>query len=574
MEAQCPHPEDGEGDSYGGAMTPVATVSVTDNGETVALPCHLYTVHQLKIEMSAYASDNTASKHHLVGVEVLGVNPAGLHTPLPTLISQLQQWLRDVGTHECLRDLASRASLSLAMSSGALSALLRHAQTALVLEDAPLGSLKPDAHQWLAFLEEHRKEVASKKPALAGVSRVVDLCWDAESSYPQGITVEEDGKLVKNPSMGNVNCVTSHGFSTGKVFWEMQLVTDSRNGECTCFGAVVLPVTSNSYQNNNFMYYRCYNGRLYAATGVAATSTSLTKIHPDDIVRIDLDCDEKTMECVAGLVPWLLVRCLPLTCVRARVFVCVCSCCGRLSVNGVSQGIVFKDWTLDGDLYPAVNCYSSNRAIRIIRCERLSGFVEAPAAAAADATAAADADSSDEEEEPPTPEAIEAAHPGVTGLAAALDVPLESCAHAMQLAGNNVEAAADWLLTNSAEEAARFRALQSRREAKRERKAKREAELAAKRAAGDVEGADGGAATAEGGDAATAADAADADGGESAGVEETKDFSVVEVDPTPATHHEFINALLARLVEVSDWCVLLLLLHLGEGRADRRVRVM
>ena len=105
-------------------MTPVATVSVTDNGETVALPCHLYTVHQLKIEMSAYASDNTASKHHLVGVEVLGVNPAGLHTPLPTLISQLQQWLRDVGTHECLRDLASRASLSLAMSSGALSALL------------------------------------------------------------------------------------------------------------------------------------------------------------------------------------------------------------------------------------------------------------------------------------------------------------------------------------------------------------------------------------------------------------------------------------------------------------------
>lgn len=227
----------------------------------------------------------------------------------------------------------------------------------------------------------------------------------------------------------------------------------------------------------------------------------------------------------------------------------------RLSVNGASQGIVFRGWDNDEEVFPAVNFYSSNRAVRILRCERLSGFTEeAPAGVegAAAATAEADAESSDEEE-PPTPEALEAAHPGVTGLAGALGIPLESCAHAMQLASNNVETAADWLLTNADAEAARLRVLQSRREARRERRAKRDAEAAARAAAGDAGGDDEKTAEADAAAAAAAeAAAAEAAGDASAAEEEKVDFAAVKVNETPATHHEFIDSLLARMVEVSE----------------------
>lgn len=310
VEALCPTPDDSEEDGMQGEFQLISTTQVDDEFVVsgVIVPCHLYTVRKLKLKLGSYSPANSASKHHLMHLVVLGANPAGLYTPLPDLVSQLQGWLSTAAGHAELRSMSLRASLSLAMSSGALSALLRHAQSVLDVPDGPLGEVEDAAHGVLAFLEKHKEEVKTLAPAPGATPRIVDLVWDNAACNPPTMTIEEEGKLVKNPSTGNGNAVANVGFSKGKVFWEMQLVTDSRNGECSCFGAVFKPVTSTAYQHNNHMFYRSYNAQLYAASGVAQTGTTRTKIHPDDIVRIDLDCDEKTIEydtaalaCVVGL---------------------------------------------------------------------------------------------------------------------------------------------------------------------------------------------------------------------------------------------------------------------------------
>ena len=298
VKALCPTPEDNDEDGAQGDFQLISTTAVDDAfvPSGIVVPCHRYTVRKLKLKFNGYSPSNNGSKHHLLHMVVLGPNPAGLYTPLPDLVSQLQGWLSTAAGHEQLRAMALRASLSLAMSSGALSSLLRHAQAVLAVPDGPLEEVKDAAHGVLAFLEQHKEEVKVLAPAAGATPRIVDLKWDNGACNPPSMTIEEDGKVVKNPSIGNGNAVTNVGFSKGKVFWEMQLVTDSRNGECSCFGAVFKPVTSTAYQHDSHMFYRCYNAQLYAKSGVAQTTTTRTKIHPDDIVRIDLDCDAKTIE--------------------------------------------------------------------------------------------------------------------------------------------------------------------------------------------------------------------------------------------------------------------------------------
>merc|ERR1719174_395705 len=82
--------------------------------------------------------------------------------------------------------------------------------------------------------------------------------------------------------------------------------------------------------------YRCYNGMTYAKGRSQAGTKG--KIHPNDIVRCELDMTAGTL---------------------------------RFIINGDDQGVVFSN--LEGEIYPAVCFYGSNRAVRLIKLEQLGG---------------------------------------------------------------------------------------------------------------------------------------------------------------------------------------------------------
>ena len=141
---------------------------------------------------------------------------------------------------------------------------------------------------------------------------------------------------------GNCNLVFYHvmqhvygtvGFNRGKALWEFSIDKDTRSDECTCVGAGIKPVVSSQYdQAENLFMIRCYNGRCYQ--GGTATRT-IEKIHPNDTVRFELDCEAGEISC------W---------------------------VNGNEQGVVFKG--LQGKtVFPAACTYSENRGVKITKLE-------------------------------------------------------------------------------------------------------------------------------------------------------------------------------------------------------------
>lgn len=54
---------------------------------------------------------------------------------------------------------------------------------------------------------------------------------EALFDYTKGVTVEEDGRVVKSTSSGQW-AVLDQGFTHGKGAWEFKLIEDSQNDEC------------------------------------------------------------------------------------------------------------------------------------------------------------------------------------------------------------------------------------------------------------------------------------------------------------------------------------------------------
>lgn len=97
------------------------------------------------------------------------------------------------------------------------------------------------------------------------------------------------------------------------------------------------PVSSSAYSSSPSLWmYRCYNGQLYRR-GQSVTGQK-TKIHPNAVVRCELDMDAGTLS---------------------------------FAVNDEEQGVVFDD--LSGEIFPAVCFYGSGRAVRLLRVERVGG---------------------------------------------------------------------------------------------------------------------------------------------------------------------------------------------------------
>ncbi|KAG5176465.1 hypothetical protein JKP88DRAFT_134692, partial [Tribonema minus] len=111
--------------------------------------------------------------------------------------------------------------------------------------------------------------------------------------------------------------------SAGRAAWEFLLDADSATDECSVFGAAAKPLHSRCYNSSPSLWMRrAYNGVLYCRGRQLPSSRTMSKIHPGDVVRCELDMDEGTL---------------------------------RFAVNGEAQDGGFDG--IEGEVYPCAGSY-------------------------------------------------------------------------------------------------------------------------------------------------------------------------------------------------------------------------
>lgn len=146
-----------------------------------------------------------------------------------------------------------------------------------------------------------------------------------------GVTIEDGGLAVRTRETSYQYAAVNVGISSGKASWKFRLDNDTVDDEMTCFGAAILPVTVSGYDSSpNLWMLRGYNGNLYARGH--KLSRSIGKVHPGDIVQIDVDMSDGTL---------------------------------AFKINDTDYGVVFTD--LGGhEIFPAVSFYGSGKVITLL----------------------------------------------------------------------------------------------------------------------------------------------------------------------------------------------------------------
>ncbi|KAI9916240.1 hypothetical protein PsorP6_016910 [Peronosclerospora sorghi] len=182
-----------------------------------------------------------------------------------------------------------------------------------------------------AYRQEKKREIADKseKAGLGDVRKVTALFESSVCST--GVVVEDGGLAVRTCETSYQYAAVNCGVSTGKASWKFRLDSDTQDDEMTCFGAAILPVTVNGYDSSPSLWMlRGYNGNLYARGH--KLGRTIGKVHPGDIVQVDVDMSEGTL---------------------------------AYKINGTDYGVVFTD--LAGyEVHPAVSFYGSGKVISLL----------------------------------------------------------------------------------------------------------------------------------------------------------------------------------------------------------------
>ena len=214
-------------------------------------------------------------------------------------------------------------------------------ELAKVLDDLnKISDLAKISYEALQKVEDFEIQTSSFGPASAegpvDVFCRFDFCEKSDD-----VVIEDDGKLFRSTASNNQHCLVDVGVSSGKCAWEFKLLADSEFDECSAFGVACKPITSSSYESSmNMWVRRSYNGQLYH--GTSAGFDCFPKIHPGDILRIEVDMDEKTL---------------------------------RFRKNGVDEGLAFVD--LQGEVFPIVCTYRSGIEVKLIKTELWGGLSDA-----------------------------------------------------------------------------------------------------------------------------------------------------------------------------------------------------
>ena len=190
----------------------------------------------------------------------------------------------------------------------------------------------------LSNLDTRRDYVLLKKSSNATQSAAtLEAHFDPNEMSSDGITLVSDAMVAKCSTGNNTHVLLNCGFTEGQWVWEFLLEEDRESDECTCFGVATKPVSSSAYVvfereareylfsysltqrthsqqchsnvteilNSRFALehryssspslwmYRCYNGQLYRRG--QSVSGNKAKIHPNAVVRCELDMDAGTL---------------------------------------------------------------------------------------------------------------------------------------------------------------------------------------------------------------------------------------------------------------------------------------
>nr|CCA25867.1 HECT E3 ubiquitin ligase putative [Albugo laibachii Nc14] len=275
-------------------------------------------------------------------------------------IADVCQWLMGALDHrKCNReDIMIEAITTLrswALATGSLAAMIYFVQMLLqigasectLMKSATEYGILPDeklvldqAFQCIQSLQIYRYDQNLKRMQLKDSQKSsaapMEVAAVFDSSHcSTGVVVEQGGLSVRTRETSYQYAAVSAGVSLGKASWSFRLDNDALDDEMTCFGAALLPVTVSGYDTSpNLWMLRGYNGNLYAR-GHKLTR-SLCKVHPGDVVQINVDLKEGTMS---------------------------------YKINEADYGVVFTD-LLGHEVFPAVSFYGSGKVISLLEMKK------------------------------------------------------------------------------------------------------------------------------------------------------------------------------------------------------------
>lgn len=330
-------------------------VQLTEERTTAAQPPEYFSVRfpdpcsEMRITMSGIPPGNRNGTYAIEHIRLNVPCPKSLFIEPKTALNDVAKWLLGAVGHrnEDVVIEAVGALKSWALSTAALSTTLLFVNMLLdfgakySLSNEP-GIARFAIEQGVMLYEgiqayradASEKLVRGEGKKTSSESRKIRALFEP-SVCSGGVTIEDAGLTVRTRETSYQYAAVNAGISAGKASWKFRLDNDTVDDEMTCFGAAILPVTVNGYDSSPSLWMlRGYNGNLYARGH--KLSRSIGKVHPGDIVQIEVDLTEGTL---------------------------------AYKINDTEYGVVFTD--LAGhEVYPAVSFYGSGKVITLLGVQK------------------------------------------------------------------------------------------------------------------------------------------------------------------------------------------------------------
>lgn len=339
------------------AFVPLLSVEIVSTTSTSALPSVIKThcstrfpatCQEIRLVMRGIPTVNRNAVFAIEHVRLNVPTTNALFADPKRALADVAQWLLGAVSHRN-DDVAIEAIVALkawALATSSLHVTMLYVQMLLNLSTQQAvvrpaiarfaltqGQLLSVGIKAYAVEEQYRiqRELDSQK---SSDSRNVRALFEP-SVCSSGVIVEDGGLVVRTRETSYQYAAVNCGISYGRASWRFRLDNDTVDDEMTCFGAAILPVTVSGYDSSpNLWMLRGYNGNLYARGH--KLNRSIGKVHPGDIVQIDVDMSEGTLS---------------------------------YQINSTDYGVVFSD--LAGyEVYPAVSFYGSGKVITLLGVQK------------------------------------------------------------------------------------------------------------------------------------------------------------------------------------------------------------
>ncbi|TDH72085.1 hypothetical protein CCR75_000780 [Bremia lactucae] len=319
------------------------------SGPTIIMTSFPGAIEEARIVMAGVPASNRGGTYAIKHLQLNTPAPNSLFANPKSTVSAIAYWLLGAcqNTNEVMVAEAIGAFRAWALATASLHVTLlfvdmllrfRIRDNSLYHQNVMALALEQGQHLLKGIQAFYREELhnRARKSDEAAIGNISKAEASFESSVcSNGVIVEDGGRAVRTRETSYQYAAVNCGIFDGKASWIFRLDTDTQDDEMTCFGAATLPVTVNGYDSSPSLWMlRGYNGNLYARGH--KVSRTIGKVHPGDIVQVDIDMAEGTL---------------------------------AYKINGTDYGVVFTD--LAGqEVHPAVSFYGSGKVISLLGVTR------------------------------------------------------------------------------------------------------------------------------------------------------------------------------------------------------------